>query len=428
VRHPDDRPFHPVGVHDLRFSDEAGRIDVHARSFPKLRNDDSGRPGAKWPKKIPARLDRSQRGIADIKSGLYYDRRVLVDLFDYALPADRIAQEPRERGTSRLLVLDRETGAIAHRGIADLPSLLEPGDLLVRNDARVIPARLRGSRAGRDVEIFLLEEDAGGRWTCLVRPGRRARPGDAIDLPEGTRATIAGVSADGKRIVTFEPPLSRERLDAIGHVPLPPYIRRPDDARDRGWYQTIFARAEGAVAAPTAGLHFTAEIFDALRARGVGIADLTLLVGAGTFKPVTAGEAEAHLMDGERVRLPGETIARIRDTRARGGRIVAVGTTVTRALEAWSREEREAFTTNLFITPGFEFRVVDALVTNFHLPRSTLLMLVSAFAGRERVLNAYAEALRRDYRFYSYGDAMFVAPFTDGRPAPPLPERRSPPH
>jgi S-adenosylmethionine:tRNA ribosyltransferase-isomerase len=240
------------------------------------------------------------------------------------------------------------------------------------------------------------------------------------------RATVAGVSPDGKRVVTFEPPLSRDRLDAIGHVPLPPYIRRPDDARDRGWYQTVFARTDGAVAAPTAGLHFTAEIFDALRARGVGVADLTLLVGAGTFKPVTANEAEAHVMDGERVRIPGETIARILDTRARGGRIVAVGTTVTRALEAWIREECEAFTTSLFITPGFEFRVVDALVTNFHLPRSTLLMLVSAFAGRENVLDAYAEALRRDYRFYSYGDAMFIA-LKGGRPAPPPRAPRSPP-
>ena len=353
---------------------------------------------------------------------------MLVDLFDYALPADRIAQEPRERGTSRLLVLDRETGAISHRGIADCPSLLEPGDLVVRNDARVIPARLLGTRDGRAVEIFLLEEDAGGRWSCLARPGRRARPGDVIDLPGGMRATVAGVSPDGRRLVAFEPPLSRDRLATIGHVPLPPYIRRPDDARDRDWYQTIFARSEGAVAAPTAGLHFTAAIFEALRARGIGIADLTLLVGAGTFKPVTADEAEAHVMDGERVRIPRETIARIRETRARGGRIVAVGTTVTRALEAWSIEEREAFSTNLFITPGFEFRVVDALVTNFHLPRSTLLMLVSAFAGRANVLAAYAEALRRDYRFYSYGDAMFVAPFMGGRPpGPPVPERHPPP-
>lgn len=342
---------------------------------------------------------------------------MLVDLFDYALPADRIAQEPRERGTSRLLVLDRDTGAMAHRGIADLPSLLEPGDLLVRNDARVIPARLRGTRAGRDVEIFLLEPEPGGGWTCLVRPGRRARRGDVIELP-GIRATVAEIRPDGKRVVQFDPPLSPERLDAIGSIPLPPYIRRPDDARDRAWYQTIFARADGAVAAPTAGLHFTEEIFAALRAKGVGVADLTLLVGAGTFKPVTAPDSGGHVMDGERVRIPGETIGRIRETKARGGRIVAVGTTVTRALEAWHVEGREAFTTRLFITPGFEFGIVDALLTNFHLPRSTLLMLVSAFAGRQRTLAAYAEALRGDYRFYSYGDAMFVASFTGARPAP----------
>jgi len=352
---------------------------------------------------------------------------VLVDLFDYALPADRIAQEPRERGTSRLLVLDRETGATSHRTVADLPSLLEPGDLLVRNDARVIPARLRGTRAGRDVEIFLLQPEAGGGWSCLVRPGRRARAGDAIELPGGTLATVGEVRPDGKRIVAFDPPLTRGRLEAIGSIPLPPYIHRPDDARDREWYQTVFARAEGAVAAPTAGLHFTEDIFAALRAKGVGVADLTLLVGAGTFRPVTAREAADHVMDGERVRIPGETLSRVEETRARGGRIVAVGTTVTRALEAWRLEGRSEFSTNLFITPGFEFRVVDALVTNFHLPRSTLLMLVSAFGGRERVLAAYAEALAGSYRFYSYGDAMFVASLT-GRPAPggPATEARFP--
>jgi len=347
---------------------------------------------------------------------------VLVDLFDYALPADRIAQEPRERGTSRLLVLDRDTGATAHRTVADLPSLLEPGDLVVRNDARVIPARLAGRRAGRDVEIFLLQEEGGGGWTCLVRPGKRALPGDAIDLPSGMRATVAAVLPDGKRVVEFDPPLTPERLDAIGSMPLPPYIRRPDDARDRAWYQTVFARADGAVAAPTAGLHFTEEIFAAIRAKGADVADLTLLVGAGTFRPVTAREATDHVMDGERVRIPEETLARVRETRARGGRIVAVGTTVTRALEAWRIEGRPEFTTRLFITPGFAFGVVDALVTNFHLPRSTLLMLVSAFAGRERVLAAYAEALADGYRFYSYGDAMFVAPLK-GRPASGGPAR-----
>jgi len=336
---------------------------------------------------------------------------VLVDLFDYALPADRIAQEPRERGTSRLLVLDRASGAVAHRAFGDLPSILSPGDLLVRNDARVMPARLLGSRDGRAVEIFLLEEHEAGRWSCLARPGRRARRGDRIDLADEGRAEVVDVRPDGKRIVAFDPPITAARLESIGHVPLPPYIRRPDDARDRSWYQTVYANADGAVAAPTAGLHFTAEVFADLGARGIDVADLTLLVGAGTFKPVTAREAEGHVMDGERVRIPETTIVRIVETRSRGGKIVAVGTTVARALEAWHREDRTAFTTDLFITPGFEFRVVDALLTNFHLPRSTLLMLVAAFAGRERVLAAYAEALARDYRFYSYGDAMFVAPF-----------------
>ena len=335
---------------------------------------------------------------------------MLVDLFDYALPADRIAQEPRERGTSRLLVLDRATGSAAHRAFADFPSLLSPGDLLVRNDARVIPARLLGAHAGREVEVFLLEEEGDGRWSCLARPGRRARRGDRIDLADGGRAEVLDVRADGKRTVAFDPPITRDRLDTIGHVPLPPYIRRPDDVRDRSWYQTVFATVDGAVAAPTAGLHFTPAVFADLDARGIAVADLTLLVGAGTFKPVTAAEAEEHVMDGERVRIPETTIARIHETRARGGKIVAVGTTVTRALEAWHREGRTAFTTDLFITPGFAFHVVDALLTNFHLPRSTLLMLVAAFAGRERVLAAYAEALARDYRFYSYGDAMFIAP------------------
>lgn len=342
---------------------------------------------------------------------------MLVDLFDYALPADRIAQEPRPRGSSKLLVLDPAPPSVEHRTISDLPSLLRPGDLLVRNDARVIPARLLGSRDGRPVELFLLEDEAAGIWTCLARPGRRANAGGRVDFPGGESARIVEVLPDGKRRALFDPPLTRERLESIGHVPLPPYIRRPDEPRDREWYQTVFARADGAVAAPTAGLHFTSKIFAEMESRGIGVADLTLLVGAGTFKPVTVADAEAHVMDAERVRIPEETIARIGETRDRGGRVVAVGTTVTRALEAWAADaSRAEFSTNIFIAPGFSFRVVDALVTNFHLPRSTLLMLVSAFAGRETILAAYAEALREDYRFYSYGDAMFV---TGKAPRPP---------
>jgi len=340
---------------------------------------------------------------------------VLVDLFDYVLPADRIAQEPRPRGTSRLLVVEPAAGTIEDRAFADFPALLRPGDLLVRNDARVVPARLLGDRDGRPVEIFLLDEEADGVRTALARPGRRARPGQEITFPGGLRGTVVEVLPDGKRRVRFDPPLTPARLAAIGHVPLPPYIRRPDDARDREWYQTVFARAEGAVAAPTAGLHFTPGILDEILRRDVEIADLTLLVGAGTFRPVAVSDADAHVMDAERVRIPSATVDAIARARARGGRVVAVGTTVTRALESWSRHGERDFATDLFIRPGFDFRVVDALLTNFHLPRSTLLMLVSAFAGRERILAAYGEALRRGYRFYSYGDAMFVTGGPDGR-------------
>ncbi len=333
---------------------------------------------------------------------------MLVDLFDYVLPVDRIAQEPRPRGTSKLLVLDPAAGTIEDRAFPDFPARLRPGDLLVRNDARVVPARLLGERDGRPVEIFLLGEEEEGVRTVLARPGRRARAGNEIALPGGHRATVVEVLPGGKRRVRFDPPLTRDRLAAIGHVPLPPYIRRADDSRDRDWYQTVFARAEGAVAAPTAGLHFTTGLLDEIAARGIEIVDLTLLVGAGTFRPVSVSEADEHVMDAERVRIPPATIDAIARARSRGGRIVAVGTTVTRALESWARHGEREFATDLFIRPGFDFRVVDALLTNFHLPRSTLLMLVSAFAGRERVLGAYDEALRRGYRFYSYGDAMFV--------------------
>ena len=342
---------------------------------------------------------------------------MLVDRFDYALPAERIAQEPRPRGTSRLLVLDPRADTVAHRAFSDFPALLAPGDLLVRNDARVMPARLLGESRGKSTEIFLLEETDGG-WLCLARPGRRARAGDEIALPGGRRGRVLAVGDDGRRRVAFDPPLDRAGIEAIGHVPLPPYIRRADDARDREWYQTVYAAADGAVAAPTAGLHFTPEILAAVERRGAAIADVTLLVGAGTFKPVTAADARDHAMDAERVVVPRAAQERIREARRRGGRVVAVGTTVTRALEAWAREGRDAFATSLFITPGFDFRVVDALLTNFHLPRSTLLMLVSAFAGRERVLAAYAEALARDYRFYSYGDAMFVTNRAADAPEP----------
>lgn len=346
---------------------------------------------------------------SNIKNRLYYDSAVLVDLFDYELPAELIAQHPGPRGASRLLTLDRATGGIAHRRFVELPDLLRPGDLLVRNDARVTPVRLLGTDSfGRSVELFVLDRPASGDLACLARPGRRARAGGTVSLPQGVVGTIRAVLEDGKRLVAFHPSLTEGMLAAIGHVPLPPYIKRPDTELDRESYQTVFACAPGAVAAPTAGLHFTENTFDRLRERGVQIADLTLRVGAGTFKPVTARDSDDHVMDAEEVFLPPQTASLVRDARAGGRRIVAVGTTVTRALEAWAREERSSFTTRLFITPGFEFRVVDALLTNFHLPRSTLLMLVCAFGGREPVLTAYREAIRLGYRFYSYGDAMLV--------------------
>ncbi len=345
-----------------------------------------------------------------------------VALFDYFLPTDRIAQEPRPRGSSRLLVLDRQTGAISHRAFADFPLLLRPGDLLVRNDVRVFPARLYGrDEQDRLVEIFLLTALDGERrrWLTLARPGRRARPGRTIRFDESVRAVVEGLR-DGEREVLFDRPLDEALLQRIGHTPLPPYIRRdaggPDQARDREAYQTVFAREPLAVAAPTAGLHFTREILDRIRDRGVTIADLTLAVGPGTFKPVTVEDTQDHTLGAEEVLLPGATVDLVRRTRERGGRVVAVGTTVTRSLEAAGRraeglsgDSDRRFTTDLFVTPGFPFQVIDALLTNFHLPRSTLLMLVSAFAGMERILAAYEEAIREGYLFYSYGDAMWIA-------------------
>jgi S-adenosylmethionine:tRNA ribosyltransferase-isomerase len=346
---------------------------------------------------------------------LYYDHRVLVDHFDYELPAARIAQTPGPRGGSRLLFLNRKTGSTSHLRFGDLPSVLRPGDLLVRNDARVFPARLLGriepssGQEGKAVELLLLEQDESGRWICLARPGRRARVAMTLLFPESVAARIEEVLDGGKRAVSFTPTLDFQRLERIGHMPLPPYIRRPDTPADRERYQTVFAKSDGAVAAPTAGLHFTGAILEQVRAAGIEIADLSLRIGAGTFRPVTAHDTSHHRMDFEAARIPEVTAARIRETRARGGRIIAVGTTVTRALESWAIHGRLDFSTDLFITPGFEFRVVDALLTNFHLPRSTLLMLVCAFARRENVLVAYREAIEREYFFYSYGDVMLIA-------------------
>ncbi len=346
-----------------------------------------------------------------------------VDLFDYFLPADRIAQTPRPRGTSRLLTLDRETGAVAHRRFADFPRLLREGDVLVRNDVRVRHARLYGRDSeNRLVEIFLLRQIVGdpGRWEALAKPGRRAKKGRMLRFPEGLEARVEAVAENGRREVLFDREVDEAILDRIGNIPLPPYIRRepgaPDRPEDREAYQTIFAREPRAVAAPTAGLHFTQPVLEEIRRKGVAVADLTLSIGSGTFKPVTGEDTEEHVFDAEEVVIPAATVEAVARARTEGRRVVAVGTTVARALEAAARRPGvpEAgrdllFEADLFIAPGFEFRAVDALLTNFHLPRSTLLMLVSAFAGRERVLAAYEEAIREGYLFYSSGDAMFMS-------------------
>lgn len=346
--------------------------------------------------------------------------------FDFELPEAAIAQRPLPRGEARLLVLDRE-GAERHRRVRDLPTLLRPGDLLVVNDTRVIPARLHGRRrpGGGQVEVLLVERMGEREWDVLVRPGRRARPGTELDFGAGAdgEPVVAEMVArdggdDGRRRILFARPVE-PHLELLGHVPLPPYIKRSDEAADRAAYQTVYARHPGAIAAPTAGLHLSEELLAALAAAGVATAAVTLHVGIGTFKPVTAPLIHEHRMERERYDVPEATAAAIRRTRREGGRVVAVGTTVTRALEAAAREAEAAGgepgevaagpgATDLFLTPGARFRVVDVLLTNFHLPRSTLLMLVSAFAGRDRVLAAYREAVEKGYRFYSYGDAMLA--------------------
>ncbi len=344
---------------------------------------------------------------------------MLVSDFDFALPPGSIAQRPVPRGTSRLLTLGRTDGSVGHRGFADFPDLLRPGDLLVVNDTRVIPARLYGrDPAGRLTE-FLLTRHTGSApetWECLAKPGRRAKPGVPFDFGDGLLGEVAAVSGNGRYHVVFssdvEPHLAR-----VGSAPLPPYIHRPGgvaDARDASDYQTVFAREPGAIAAPTAGLHFTGEILERIVRRGAAVVSVTLHVGIGTFKPVKTDVVEEHRMEPERGVIPEATAAAVAAARADGRRVVAVGTTSVRTLEASARHQGGAvapgpFETNLFLVPGADFLVVDALLTNFHLPKSTLLMLVSAFAGRESVLKAYGEAVAEGYRFFSYGDAMFVA-------------------
>lgn len=340
------------------------------------------------------------------------------DDFDYSLPAEAIAQEPLPRGEGRLLVVGAEE-AERHRRVRDLPEILASGNLLVVNDTRVIPARLYGRRAdtGGKVELLLLEHGTGEAWWALSKAGSQLRPDMTIELERSIVATIVERREGGRVLLRFAPAIE-PYLEEIGHVPLPPYIHRPDEASDRERYQTVYARNPGAVAAPTAGLHFTPELLRELENHGVETAALTLHVGPGTFRPVKVDDPAQHIMHSEFFSISPDAAGRIERARREGRRIVAVGTTVVRALEACALMTGGTISpiearTDLFIRPGFPFRIVDRLMTNFHLPRSTLLMLVCALAGQERVLAAYREAVARGYRFYSYGDAMLVSRVTD---------------
>ncbi len=349
--------------------------------------------------------------------------------YQFELPEDLIAQTPAaQRDASRLMVMRGD--GIEHRIFADLPALLQPSDVLVLNRTRVIAARLRGVRepTGGAVEVLLLHpaesmryDPEATRWIALVRPGRRLHTGAVIRFDDRASARVVADGEEGLREIEFALDEPFERfLDRMGRLPLPPYIHNEsDEAQER--YQTVFAREPGSVAAPTASLHFTNDLLAQIAARGVTIAQLTLDVGLGTFRPMSSARLDEHTMHAERYTIEPETIAAIEAARARGGRVVAAGTTVVRALEgnvaAHGRLSAGEDTTSLFVRPGFAFAVVDAMITNFHLPQSTLLVLVSAFAGRERVLAAYREAVAQRYRFFSFGDAMFIEGRAEQQPA-----------
>jgi S-adenosylmethionine:tRNA ribosyltransferase-isomerase len=337
--------------------------------------------------------------------------------FDFPLPQALIAQQPLgERSASRLLWLDRSSGQIAHQQFARLPQLLRAGDLLVRNETRVLPARLLGRKAsGGQLELLLVRQidPAQNIWRCMTRSSKPLRVGSLMDFSEGLRGEVLEQEDDGQRLVRFScAGAFHEVLERVGHMPLPPYIRREDHDQDKDRYQTVFASNPGAVAAPTAGLHFTAGTFSELAECGIDVCGITLHVGPGTFLPVRTEQLHEHRMHSEAYEIPAATAERINAARAAGRRIVALGTTVTRTLEHAVHEDGRIYSgqgdTDLFIMPGFRFRMVDALITNFHLPKSTLLVLVSAFAGRDFVLEAYRQAIERGYRFFSYGDCMLI--------------------
>lgn len=337
--------------------------------------------------------------------------------FYYDLPQELIAQTPLERRDgSRLLTLNRSTGKTEHHHFYNLPDFLHPGDCLVLNNSRVLPARLLGHRVptGGAVEVLLLQDKGDGVWECLAKPGRKMHTGTELSFGDGQlTATVVGEEDEGKRLVQFHyEGIFLEVLERLGKMPLPPYIK--EELEDGERYQTVYSKINGSAAAPTAGLHFTEELLAKIQAKGVRLAYITLHVGLGTFRPVKADEITDHHMHSEFCMIDAETAQILNDTRKNGGRIVCVGTTSCRTLESFAHEDGtfEACSgwTEIFIYPGYQFKAMDALVTNFHLPESTLVMLVSAFAGREHILSAYEEAVRERYRFFSFGDAMFISP------------------
>ncbi len=346
------------------------------------------------------------------------DTELLTKDFYYELPEELIAQSPtEERDGCRLMVLDRKEQKIEHKIFKDIIDYLNPEDILVVNSSKVIPARLLGTsdKTGSPMELLLLRAEDGGRWETLVRPGKRAKVGASFTFGGILRATVTDIVEGGNRIVSFEYDTEKygniySVLDEVGNMPLPPYITKKLERKSD--YQTVYAKEEGSAAAPTAGLHFTEELLQKIKDKGVGYAEVTLHVGLGTFRPVKADKITEHQMHGEIFRIEPEVADMINERRARGGRIIAVGTTATRVLESASAPNGKIMPmsaeTSIFIYPGYKFKATDALITNFHLPESTLIMLVSALAGKDFVMSAYKEAVRDEYRFFSFGDCMLI--------------------
>ncbi len=330
--------------------------------------------------------------------------------FDYELPKELIAKYPVEpRDACRLMVLDRKTQKIEHRIFRDIIDYLQEGDLLVLNDTKVIPARLQGKKeTGAKIEIFLLRPITENRWEVLIKNIKRLKPGQKVIFGGDFSAKLVEKFEEGKALVEFEGKDINALIKKYGHIPLPPYIERKDEEKDKDYYQTVFARKEGAVASPTAGLHFTNELLKKLEKKGVKKAFVTLHVGLGTFRPIQTEDITKHKMHEEYYHIPEETLKLIQETKEKGKSVVAVGTTVVRTLETYAQTGKTEGFSDIFIYPPYQFKMVDRLITNFHLPKSTLLLLVSAFAGKEFIFKAYEEAVRKKYRFFSYGDAMLI--------------------